>query len=116
MGEDLFWAIRDVGRASFGVIISWKIRLVPVPSTVTDFTVNRNLMQNATKLILRWQQVASKFHKDLFVRLILKIVSIDGKTTLQVSFNSLFLGGVDSDSFIYDIWECLTNQWSVFFF
>nr|KYP49624.1 Reticuline oxidase-like protein [Cajanus cajan] len=35
MGEDLFWAIRGGGGASFGVIVAWKLKLVPVPSTVT---------------------------------------------------------------------------------
>ena len=95
MGEDIFWAIRGGGGASFGVVISWKIQLVPVPSTVTVFTVDRNLTQNATKLVNRWQYIADKFHEDLFVRLVLQAVSIDGKKTIQVSFNSLFLGGVD---------------------
>ncbi|POO01108.1 Xanthine dehydrogenase C subunit [Trema orientale] len=95
MGEDVFWAIRGGGGASFGVVLSWKIRLVPVPSTVTVFTVNRNLTQNATKLVHRWQYVAEKFEEDLFVRLVLQTISIDGKKTIQASFNSLFLGGVD---------------------
>jgi len=31
MGEDLFWAIGGGGGASFGVIVAWKIKLVPVP-------------------------------------------------------------------------------------
>ena len=35
MGEDLFWAIRGGGGASFGVIVSWKIMLVPVLQVVT---------------------------------------------------------------------------------
>ena len=48
MGEDLFWAIRGGGAASFGVVVAWKIRLVPVPSTVTTFIVNRELEQNET--------------------------------------------------------------------
>jgi hypothetical protein len=26
MGEDLFWAIRGGGGASFGIILSWKIK------------------------------------------------------------------------------------------
>lgn len=42
MGEDLFWAIRGGGGASFGVILSWRVRLVPVPATVTVFAVDRN--------------------------------------------------------------------------
>ncbi|KAG7963919.1 hypothetical protein I3843_09G142000 [Carya illinoinensis] len=53
MGEDLFWAIRGGGEASLGVIVAWKIKLVHVPSIVTVFTVNRNLEQNATKLVNR---------------------------------------------------------------
>ncbi|CBI31059.3 unnamed protein product, partial [Vitis vinifera] len=51
MGESLFWAIRGGGGASFGILVSWKIKLVRVPPTVT--------------------------------------------MTIQASFNSLFLGGVD---------------------
>nr|XP_015882479.2 berberine bridge enzyme-like 18 [Ziziphus jujuba var. spinosa] len=97
MGEDLFWAIRGGGGASFGVVLAWKIKLLPVPSTVTVFTVNRNLEQNATKLVHRWQHVADKLDEDLFIRVILQSVSAgeEGKKTIQAAFNSLFLGGVD---------------------
>ncbi|KAL0011820.1 hypothetical protein SO802_006928 [Lithocarpus litseifolius] len=45
VGEDLFWAIREGGGASFGVILSWKIKLVRVPAIVTVFHVNRTLEQ-----------------------------------------------------------------------
>ncbi|CAL9016065.1 unnamed protein product [Prunus brigantina] len=31
MGEHLFWAIRGGGGSSFGVILAWKLTLVPVP-------------------------------------------------------------------------------------
>ncbi|KAF3674095.1 putative cannabidiolic acid synthase-like [Capsicum annuum] len=31
MKEDMFWAIRGGGGASFGVILAWKLKLVPVP-------------------------------------------------------------------------------------
>nr|KJB28050.1 hypothetical protein B456_005G024300 [Gossypium raimondii] len=58
MGEDLFWAIRGGGGGSFGIVISWKIKLVHVPSTVTVFSVGRTLEQNATQLLHRWQYVA----------------------------------------------------------
>ncbi|XP_015900680.3 tetrahydroberberine oxidase-like [Ziziphus jujuba] len=94
MGEDLFWAIRGGGGASFGVVLAWKIKLLPVPSTVTVFTVNRNLEQNATKLVHRWQNVADKLDEDLFIRVILQsvITGEEGKKTIQASFNSLFLG------------------------
>ncbi|MED6118841.1 hypothetical protein PIB30_006336 [Stylosanthes scabra] len=97
MGEDLFWAIRGGGGASFGVILAWKIKLVPVPSTVTRFIVPRTLEQNATKLIHKWQSVASKLHKDLTISLTLQMVnsSIKGELTVQALFQGLFLGGVD---------------------
>jgi hypothetical protein len=97
MGEDLFWAIRGGGGASIGIILEWKIKLVDVPSTVTVFTVNRNLEQNATKLVHRWQYVAAKLHEDLFIRVGLTSVnsSQEGKRTIQASFNSLYLGGID---------------------
>ncbi|KAG6642513.1 hypothetical protein I3843_09G141200 [Carya illinoinensis] len=98
MGEDLFWAIRGGGGASFGVIVAWKIKLVHVPSTVTVFTVKRNLEQNATKLVHRWQYVADKLDEDLFIRVILSAAnsSQEGRRTIQASFNSLYLGGIDN--------------------
>ncbi|XP_021911168.1 berberine bridge enzyme-like 17, partial [Carica papaya] len=69
MGEDLFWAIRGGGGASFGVILSWKIKLVRVPPKVTVFNVVRTLKQGATDVVYKWQQVASKLDKDLFIRI-----------------------------------------------
>ncbi|KAJ0098644.1 hypothetical protein Patl1_20755 [Pistacia atlantica] len=71
MGEDLFWAIRGGGGASFGIILAWKLKLVPVPSTVTVFTVTKTLEQGATKLLYRWQQVVDKLDEDLFIRVII---------------------------------------------
>ncbi|KAG4209996.1 hypothetical protein ERO13_A02G017002v2 [Gossypium hirsutum] len=55
MGEDLFWAIRGGGGGSFGIVLSWKVKLVHVPSTVTVFSVGRTLEQNATQLLHHWQ-------------------------------------------------------------
>ena len=98
MGEDLFWAIRGGGAASFGVILSWKIKLVHVPNTVTVFRVSRTLEQNATKLVQRWQSVASKLDEDLFIRLYLQAVNSSeggGKKTIQATFESMFLGSTE---------------------
>ncbi|XP_019224241.1 PREDICTED: berberine bridge enzyme-like 22 [Nicotiana attenuata] len=39
--EDLFWAIRGGGGASFSVILAWKLKHVRVPEKVTSFTVTR---------------------------------------------------------------------------
>ncbi|KAK2383669.1 berberine bridge enzyme [Trifolium repens] len=91
MGEDLFWAIRGGGGASFGVIVSWKIKLVHVPSIVTVFTVPRTLEQNATKLIHKWQYVASKIDENIVINVILQ----RSNSTVLALFQALFLGGVD---------------------
>ncbi|XP_042480499.1 berberine bridge enzyme-like 18 [Macadamia integrifolia] len=104
MGEDLFWAIRGGGGESFGIILSWKIKLVPVPPTVTVFTVPRTLQQGATKLVSRWLQVAYKFHEHLFVRAAATVATgvTKEESTIQVSFQSLFLGSVKELLFLMD--------------
>ncbi|PRQ29789.1 putative tetrahydroberberine oxidase [Rosa chinensis] len=98
MGADLFWAIRGGGGASFGVILWWKIKLVPVPSTMTVFTVSKTLEQGATKLLHRWQQVATtKLDKDLNIRVLIQptvVDSISGKRTVTTLYQGQFLGGV----------------------
>ncbi|XP_027347131.1 tetrahydrocannabinolic acid synthase-like [Abrus precatorius] len=97
MGEDLFWAIRGGGDASFGVILAWKIKLVPVPSNVTVFRAPRTLEQNATKLIQKWQLVGNKIDENLGINIMLTRVnsSKKGEPTILALFQSLFLGGVD---------------------
>ncbi|GAA0158609.1 hypothetical protein LIER_15582 [Lithospermum erythrorhizon] len=95
MGEDLFWAIRGGGVASFGVLLEWKFNLVDVPSIVSAFRVNRTLEQNATKIVHKWQEILPKFGKDLFIRVsITRLEYENGKRTVQVTFESLYLGGV----------------------
>lgn len=98
MGEDLFWAIRGGGGASFGIILEWKIKLVPVPSVVTVFTVTKSLEQGATKLVHRWQEVVDKLDEDLFIRVIIQPANKAGSSrerTVTTSYNSLFLGTAD---------------------
>ncbi|CAL5345467.1 hypothetical protein CsSME_00031311 [Camellia sinensis var. sinensis] len=97
MGEDLFWAIRGGGGASFGIILSWKVRLVPVPETVTVFTVPKTLEQGGTKILYRWQQVADKLDENLFIRVVISVAdgSTKGQKTISTAYNALFLGGVD---------------------
>ncbi|KAG5255421.1 berberine bridge enzyme [Salix suchowensis] len=96
MGEDLFWAIRGGGGGSFGVIISYKIKLVPVPETVTVFRVERTLEQNATDIVYKWQLVAPQTSNDLFMRMLLQPVTRNGKQTLRASIVTLYLGNSDS--------------------
>ncbi|PRQ29801.1 putative tetrahydroberberine oxidase [Rosa chinensis] len=94
MGEDLFWAIRGGGAASFGVILVWKIKLVKVPEKVTVFQVKRTLEQGATDIVVQWQKVADNIENDLFVRVMLLPGngSREGEKTITATFVSLFLG------------------------
>ncbi|MBA0798218.1 hypothetical protein Gohar_008831 [Gossypium harknessii] len=96
-GEDLFWAIRGGGGASFAVIVSWKIKLVHVSEKVTVFTVPFTLEQGATDVAFKWQQVAPKLPEDLYIRQIASV--INGSCPLEkkilVSFMGLFLGEAD---------------------
>ncbi|KAL5708325.1 cinnamyl-alcohol dehydrogenase [Ranunculus cassubicifolius] len=94
MGEDLFWAIRGGQGASFGVIVSWKIKLVPVPATVTVFRVEKTLEQGATSLFFKWQTSASKFNENLLITTVTEPITSDGKKTIRVRFESTFLGSI----------------------
>ena len=97
MGEDLFWAIRGGGGASFGVIVDWKVKLVPVPSTVAVFSVSRTLEQNAIEIIQKWQLVANKMDERIMIRMDLARVNSrqHGKLTIQANFVCMFQGGVE---------------------
>ncbi|XP_027105465.1 tetrahydroberberine oxidase-like [Coffea arabica] len=97
MGEDLFWAIRGGGGASFGIIVAWKISLVSVPENVTIFNVTKTMDQNAIELVHKWQYIADKIDPNLAIRLEFNAVSSpqDGNRTIRASFVALFLGGVD---------------------
>ncbi|CAL5410311.1 unnamed protein product [Camellia sinensis] len=95
MGEDLFWAVTGGGAASFAVVLSYKIRLVPVPETVTVFRVEKTLDQNATELVHRWQFVADKIDNGLFMRVLIQPISSrtqKGVKTIRATFISMFLG------------------------
>ncbi|KAF7842403.1 berberine bridge enzyme-like 13 [Senna tora] len=95
MGEDLFWAIRGGGGGSFGIILWWKIKLVPVPPIVTVFTVTKTLEQGATKLLHRWQHVAPNIDENLFLRVLIQIANStvnSRQKTVTTSYNAVFLG------------------------
>ncbi|KAK1417414.1 hypothetical protein QVD17_26541 [Tagetes erecta] len=98
MGEDVFWAIRGGGGGSFGVIVSWKLKLVPVPETVTAFNVRRTLDQGATKILYRWQQVADKLDENLYIRVLIQNFNIPNTTqkTISTTYNALFLGDANT--------------------
>ncbi|PWA86487.1 Berberine/berberine-like protein [Artemisia annua] len=97
MGEDVFWAIRGGGGGSFGVLVSWKLKLVTVPETVTVFNVPKTLEQGATKILYKWQQVAPKLDEDLFIRVFIQTSNIPNTTkrTVSTTYNALYLGKAD---------------------
>ncbi|XVE58573.1 hypothetical protein DITRI_Ditri04bG0180200 [Diplodiscus trichospermus] len=97
MGEDLFWAIRGGGGGSFGIVLAWKLNLLPVPATVTVFTVSKTLEQDAIKLVHRWQYAAHELPDRIYSSVALNKVnsSQKGKKTVEASFRSLFLGDIN---------------------
>ena len=98
MGEDLFWAIRGGGGASFGVILSYNIKLVTVPQTVTVFRIEKLIEAGGTDMAYKFQTVAPTTDNNLFMRMLLQPVTRNKTTTVRVSVLSLYLG--DSNSLV----------------
>ncbi|PIN24096.1 Tetrahydroberberine oxidase [Handroanthus impetiginosus] len=92
MEEDLFWAIRGGGGGSFGVILAYKIQLVPVPATVTVFRVEKNANDNPVDSVFQYQQVIDKTDNDLFIRVLLQPVTINNTRRVRATFIGMFLG------------------------
>ncbi|KAI3733882.1 hypothetical protein L6452_13340 [Arctium lappa] len=92
MGEDLFWAIRGGGGGSFGVILSYTVKLVPVPEVNTVFRIMKTVAENATDLVYKWQSVLPAIDNDLFIRLLIQPVTVNKSKTVRVSFIAHFLG------------------------
>uniref|UniRef100_A0A0D9WR31 FAD-binding PCMH-type domain-containing protein n=1 Tax=Leersia perrieri TaxID=77586 RepID=A0A0D9WR31_9ORYZ len=84
MGEDHFWAIRGGGGESFGIVVSWKVNLLPVPPTVTVFQIPKTLNEGAIDLLTKWQELAPALPDDLMIR-----VMAQGQKAV---FEALYLG------------------------
>ncbi|XP_042031123.1 berberine bridge enzyme-like 8 [Salvia splendens] len=93
MGEDLFWAITGGGGYSFGVVVSYKIELVPVPPKVTVFRIQRLFNENLTNLVYRYvEAAATELPPQLFIRMSLDIVNVSNVATNRARFVAMFLG------------------------
>ncbi|CAO2205827.1 unnamed protein product [Urochloa humidicola] len=68
MDADVFWAIRGGGGGSWGVVYSWKLRLVTVPDTITVFDIDRRgPADNIAALIHKWQSVGPNLPDEFYV-------------------------------------------------
>lgn len=94
MGEDLFWAIRGGGGGSFGVIVAWKVNLLPVPAKVTVFSISKTMEENDSKLFNTWQLVVDKLDEDLFIKVTMQTTQPNEKGERQVTieYQGMFLG------------------------
>lgn len=92
MGEDLFWAIRGGGGGSFGVILAYKIKLVPVPPSVTVFRLEKAFDENAVQAVNQYQEIVDKMDDDLFIRVLLQPITRNKKRSVRATFIGLFLG------------------------
>jgi hypothetical protein len=88
MGMDVFWAIRGGGGESFGIVLSWTVKLVPVPPKVTMFRVPKTLAEGAVDILTKWQVVAPALPEDLFIRVLVQKDSAE--------FQSMYLGTCDT--------------------
>ncbi|XP_071694280.1 berberine bridge enzyme-like 21 [Rutidosis leptorrhynchoides] len=92
MGEDVFWAIRGAGGSSFGIILSFTLKLVPVPKITTIFRIEKTIEQNGIDALVKWQSIMPTIDPDLFIRVLIQPITQKQKKTVRVTFMSLFLG------------------------
>ncbi|KQK18047.1 berberine bridge enzyme-like 27 [Brachypodium distachyon] len=84
MGEDHFWAIRGGGGESFGIVVGWEVKLLPVPPVVTVFKVSKTLKDGAIDIVNKWQTVAPALPGDLMIRIL--------AMAQQATFEGMYLG------------------------
>ncbi|RCV29953.1 hypothetical protein SETIT_6G055300v2 [Setaria italica] len=94
MGDDVFWAIRGGGGGSWGVVYAWKLRLVPVPDTITVFTASRTgPVELVAGLVHRWQFVGPNLPDDFYLSVYLPTGGGSSPdSNVSVSFTGQVLG------------------------
>ncbi|GKC22261.1 berberine bridge enzyme-like protein 8 [Tanacetum coccineum] len=98
MGEELFWAIRGGGASSFGIVLAWKLRLVPVPEKVTVFTVDKTLEEGATEIFHKYQTVMPNIDRNLHIRIQMFGENVGNTTqkTIRMAFEGIYQGTIDT--------------------
>ncbi|KAL4570040.1 hypothetical protein LXL04_025690 [Taraxacum kok-saghyz] len=94
MGEDLFWAIRGGGVSSFGIVLAWKLRLVPVPEKVTVFVLNKTLEDGATEIFHKYQYIMRNIDRNLHIRsqVVSQYIGNSTKKTIRIMFDGIYQG------------------------
>ncbi|CAN0906691.1 Tetrahydroberberine oxidase [Linum grandiflorum] len=88
MGEDVFWAIRGGGGNTYGIVVSWKLNLVSVPSRLTVFSVSKATEENVTRVVDRYQRVADKLSDEILI-----LLTINGaNSTNRRTTTGMYLG------------------------
>ena len=98
MGEELFWAIRGGGASSFGIVLAWKLRLVPVPEVVTVFVVDKTLEEGATEIFHKYQTVMPDIDRNLHIRIQMfgENVGNTSQKTIRMAFEGIYQGTIDT--------------------
>ncbi|XP_023760782.1 tetrahydroberberine oxidase [Lactuca sativa] len=98
MGKDLFWAIRGGGASSFGIVLAWKLRLVPVPEKVTVFILNKTSEEGVTEIFHKYQYVAPTIDRNLHIRtqVFAEYIGNTTKKTIRIMFEGIYQGTRDT--------------------
>ncbi|KAK8930615.1 hypothetical protein KSP39_PZI016793 [Platanthera zijinensis] len=108
MGEDLFWALRGGGGASFGVIIAYKIKLVQIPPSVTVFVKSIDLSRGATRAVAQWQQVAYRADNRLYINAVINggpLSLLLDRSPAAISFSFKIKSDIVTEPIAGENWE-----------
>ncbi|XP_020114493.1 reticuline oxidase-like [Ananas comosus] len=94
LGPDPFWALRGGGGASFGPVLAWRLRLVPVPPLVSSLSLNLpGSPRFVAGLLHKWQLVAPALPDRVYLSAFVGAgLPGSNRTGLSVTFKCLFLG------------------------